>query len=106
MAVPRAPSIRRVFSLSPAGRAKLAELVALVRDGPDLCNDNTTLGMDVIALYIGWGNQAPSENEIEAKQRELAAMKARVGVAKWCMYYRTQLKAARVIQDFNSGNQD
>ena len=64
-------------TLSPAGRAKLAELVALVRDGPDLCNDNTTLGMDVIALYIGWGNQAPSENEIEAKQRELAACRTR-----------------------------
>jgi hypothetical protein len=83
-----------------AGRAKLAEMMAFVRDGPDQCGEAavpTGWGFEVLALYMGAGKKAPPEEEIAAKQDELAAMKSKMGVAKWCALYRLEMEEADML---------
>ena len=43
------------------------------------------------------GKKAPLEDEIAAKQSELAAMKSKMGVAKWCALYRIEMEEADVM---------
>src|SRR5271166_6115354 len=79
--------------LDAAGRAKLAEMMAFVRDGPDQCGAAPVEQVvQVFALYIGAGKKAPLEDEIAAKQDELAAMKPKMGVAKWCALFRLEME--------------
>ena len=83
-----------------AGRAKLAEMMAFVRDGPDQCGEAAVpqdQPFDVIALYMAAGKKAPLEDEIVAKQNELAAMKSKMGVAKWCALYRVEMEEAGMM---------
>jgi hypothetical protein len=83
-----------------AGRAKLAEMMAFVRDGPDQCGEAAVpqeQPFEVLALYMAAGKKAPLEDEIVAKQNELAAMKSKMGVAKWCALYRVEMEEADVI---------
>jgi hypothetical protein len=77
-----------------ASRAKLAEMMAFVRDGPDQCGETAVpqgQPFEVLALYMAAGKKAPLEDEIVAKQSELAAMKSKIGVAKWCAFYRVDM---------------
>ena len=86
--------------LDAAGRAKLAEMMAFVRDGPDQCGEAavpTEWTFEVLALYVSADKKAPLEDEIVAKQNELAAMKSKMGVAKWCALYRLEMKEADTI---------
>jgi hypothetical protein len=83
-----------------AGRAKLAEMMAFVRDGPDQCGEAsvpTEWTFEVLALYVSADKKAPLEDEIVAKQNDLAAMKSKMGVAKWCALYRLEMKEADAI---------
>ena len=52
---------------------------------------------EVLALYMATGKKAPLEDEIAAKQSELAAMKSKMGVAKWCALYRIEMEEADVM---------
>jgi hypothetical protein len=85
--------------LDAAGRAKLAEMMAFVRDGPDQCGETVPQEwpFEVLALYMAAGKKAPLEDEIVAKQNELAAMKSKMGVPKWCALYRLEMEEADVI---------
>jgi hypothetical protein len=83
-----------------AGRAKLAEMIAFVRDGPDQCGEAsvpTAWTFEVLALYVSADKKAPLEDEIVAKQNDLAAMKSKIGLAKWCALYRLEMKEADAI---------
>ena len=55
------------------------------------------MDLEVLALYMSAGEKAPLEDEIVAKQDELAAMKAKMGVAKWCALYRVEMEEADLI---------
>ena len=83
-----------------AGRTKLAEMMAFVRDGPDQCGDDAVpqeQPFEVLALYMAAGKKAPLEDEIVAKQKELAAMEFKMGVKKWCALYRVEMEEADLI---------
>ena len=74
-----------------AGRAKLAEMMAFLREAPDVCPESPVTdagGIDVLALYMSLGDKAPSEDEIEAKQVYLQALLRKIGKAKWCQFAR------------------
>ena len=86
--------------LDAMGRAHLAEMMAFVRDGPDQCGEAAVPQMwpfAVLALYSATGEKAPLEDEIAAKQNELAAVKTKMGVAKWCALYYIEMKEAYTI---------
>jgi hypothetical protein len=85
--------------LDSKGRAKLAEMMAFVRDGPDQCGETVPVGwtFEVLALYMAAGKKAPLEEEIAAKQEELAAMRSRMGDRKWCDLYGIEMQEADMI---------
>src|SRR5271169_816794 len=90
-------SVAMADDLDAAGRAKLAEMMAFVRDGPEQCGEAAVpqeQPFEVLALYMAAGKKAPLEDEIVAKQAELAAMRAKMGLAKWCALYRIEMGAA------------
>lgn len=75
-------------------------MMAFVRDGPDQCGEEAVpqeQPFEVLALYMAAGKKAPLEDEIVAKQSELAAMKSKMGVAKWCALYRVAMGEADTI---------
>jgi hypothetical protein len=81
-------------------RAHLAEQMAFVGDGPDQCGESavpTKWTLNVLSLYMGVAKNAPLENEIAAKQDYLAALKAKIGVEKWCDLYRVEMSEADMM---------
>ncbi len=85
--------------LDAAGRARLAEMMAFVRDGPDQCGETVPQEwpLEVLALYMAADKKAPLEDEVTAKQSELAALKSKIGIARWCALYRIEMKEADMI---------
>jgi hypothetical protein len=84
--------------LTANGRAKLAEMIAFARDGPTLCGGIAPAQASaVVAFYAAAGNSAPSEEEIAAKQGELAALKFKIGDSDWCRRYYFEMKDAETI---------
>ena len=83
-----------------AGRAKLAEMMAFLREAPDVCPESPVTdagGIDVLAIYMSLGDKAPSEDEIEAKQAYLQALLKKIGKAKWCQLRVVEMGEAQVI---------
>ncbi len=88
------------FSEDEAGRAKLAEMMAFLREAPDVCPASPVTdagGSDVLALYMSLGDKAPSEDEIEAKQAYLQALLKKMGKAKWCQLRVVEMGEAQII---------
>ena len=82
--------------LDAKGRAKLAELMALIREN-ETCPKPESWAFDVIRLYMAAGKQAPPEEEIGAAQADTQALRAKIGEAKWCEYYEAEMAAAHAI---------
>lgn len=84
------------------GRAKLAELMALVRESEKCPQPPDSWAFDVIGLYVSAGDKAPTEDEIDTAMTETEALRAKIGAAKWCAYYLSQMEAAHAIVQMNA----
>lgn len=89
---------------SHAGRDKLAEMMALVREGSDAC-PATPGGTEVLMLYMAAGanQQAPTEDEIVAKQAYVRQFRKNKGYVKFCQLYDVELYEAKILVDTMKG---
>jgi hypothetical protein len=81
-----------------AGRAKLAEIVAFVRDASEPCAGSTPPGTMRAALALFVAAKPPlTEAEIATKQIEVQAYRARLGDEKWCQLYAVEMTEAKIV---------
>jgi hypothetical protein len=91
----------KAADIDSAGRAKLAELMALMRQAPDEC-ERSPGDFSVLALYAAAGKNAPDETQIEKKEDELIALRKKVGLEQFCAYFVSQMRAAKIIAGQNN----
>jgi hypothetical protein len=94
------PSAPVAGGIGGKSRAKLAEMMAFVRDGAGACGNVKVPAewpSEVLGLYVDAGVNAPVEREIEVAQNQLDALKAKIGIAKWCLLYQADMLAADAI---------
>jgi hypothetical protein len=84
-----------------AGRAKLAEMVAFFRQASKPCAytlDATAHAWPAELLSLLFVMKPPiTEDEIAAKEKEVADYKTKLGGQKWCELYAVEMREAHLI---------
>lgn len=76
---------------------KLAEMTALARHNEECPDIPQEWSAAFIVLLMA---SPPSEEQVEAKEREMLALRAKIGKAKWCLLYGVEMKEAYLIYEF------
>jgi hypothetical protein len=80
--------------------AKLARMIAFIRVAAsevESCPEDVIGEGNTQALYDGAGENVPSEDQIEAQEDDLRAFDKKIGPAKWCEAYASEMAQATAI---------
>jgi len=83
--------------LDEAGMTKLAEMTALARHNEGCPEIPQEWSAAFIVLLMA---SPPSEEQVEGKELEMLALRAKIGKAKWCLLYSVEMKEAYLIYQF------
>ena len=80
--------------LDKLGMQKMAEMTAMSRHD-DLCPDlpNEWSAAFIILLM----KNTPPEDQVEAQERKVLALRDQIGNAKWCQLYSVEMQEAYII---------
>ena len=79
------------------GMQKLAEMTALARHNEGCPDVPPEWSAAFIILLMA---NPPTEEQVEAKEREMLALRAKIGEAKWCLLHSVEMKEAYLIYEF------
>jgi hypothetical protein len=87
--VPQASELPSDTELNKLGMRKLAEMTAMSRHD-EICPDVPDEWSAAFIMLLT--KNPPSEEEVEAQERNTLALRKRVGQAKWCELYSTEMQ--------------
>jgi hypothetical protein len=76
---------------------KLAEMTALARHNEGCLDVPPEWSAAFIILLMA---NPPSEQQVEVKEREMLALRAKIGEANWCLLHSVEMKEAYLIYEF------
>lgn len=79
------------------GMQKLAEMTALARHNEGCLDVPPEWSAAFIILLMA---NPPSEQQVEVKEREMLALRAKIGEANWCLLHSVEMKEAYLIYEF------
>jgi hypothetical protein len=79
------------------GMEKLAEMTALARHNEGCPDVPPEWSAAFIILLMA---SPPSEEQVEAKEREMLALRTKIGEAKWCLLHSVEMKEAYLVYEF------
>jgi hypothetical protein len=80
-----------------AGRDKMAEWMAFIREAPEACPKVSAMWIgEALTLYVMM-KEPVGEDAIVAKQKYLTALRAKIGWVNWCQLYAAEMMEADTI---------
>lgn len=86
--------------LAEAGKNKLAEITALVRHNEN-CPDVPRSWAAAFAILLMI--TPPTEEQVEAQEKQVLALRRRIGQAKWCQLYAAEMEQAYLAYTLAAG---
>ncbi|MGO9004531.1 MAG: hypothetical protein ACLQIQ_05410 [Beijerinckiaceae bacterium] len=88
-----------------AGRAKMAEMMAFIRQASTSCPKSfpDSYVFETLALYMAI-KPPVTEEDIEEKEKYVIDLRGRIGQVKWCQLYAVEMGEAHMIVHLRDNN--
>ena len=88
-----------------AGRAKMAEMMAFIRQGAEICHGAAPDAwvFETFGLYSSI-KPPVSEEEIAGKEEYLNGLRSKIGDKKWCELFGIEMSEAHMIVEWRTKN--